>query len=128
MSLGNLGPSRLWSRFSDTWLVTRQAAVLFFVSTILVLALTPVFLGRIDTAQMPFWTRLPWGILGISGPLAIVFLWLGMWWYWVRLDRSRSPAKRFWFTVMLIGFWYGSCVYCYFVYLPQVNRRGRMGD
>jgi hypothetical protein len=36
------------NRFKDDWLVTRQAAKLFFASTICVLALTPVFLGKID--------------------------------------------------------------------------------
>jgi hypothetical protein len=35
---------------------------------------------------------------------------LGMW------------AKRMWFIVLLVGFWWGSCLYRYFVYLPQVFR------
>ena len=109
--------------FKDEWLATHQAGRLFLVSTFLVLALTPVFLGRIDTSTMSFWTRLPWGILGILGPIALFFLWLGMWRYWVRLDNSKVWAKRAWFVILLFGFWWGSCVYCYFVYLPQVFRR-----
>jgi len=55
----------IWTWFKDEWLITRQAAKLFFLSTLLVLALTPVFLGKIDTNTMSFWARLPWGILGI---------------------------------------------------------------
>lgn len=69
----------IWNWFRDNWLVTRQAATLFLVSTILVIALTPVLLGRIDTKEMLFWARLPWGVLGVLGPVALFFLWFGMW-------------------------------------------------
>jgi hypothetical protein len=113
----------IWTWFKDNWLITRQAAKLFAVSTALVLALTPVFLGKVDTSRMSFWTRLPWGILGILGPIALFFLWFGMWRYWVRIDRSPIWTKRMWFVVLLIGFWWGSCLYCFFAYLPQVIRR-----
>jgi len=116
----------LWSRFKDEWLITRHAAKLFVVSTFLVLALTPVFLGKIDTKTMPFWTRLPWGILGVLGPIALFFLWFGMWRYWVRIDNSKVWIKRIWFLVLLVGFWWGSCLYCFFVYLPQVFRRAKV--
>jgi hypothetical protein len=47
----------IWTWFKDEWLITRQAAKLFFLSTLLVLALTPVFLGKIDTNTMSFWAR-----------------------------------------------------------------------
>jgi hypothetical protein len=91
----------IWTWFKDDWLITRQAAKLFAVSTFLVLALTPVFLGKVDTARMSLWSRLPWGILGILGPIALFFLWFGMWRYWVRIDRSVAWAKRLWFVVLL---------------------------
>jgi hypothetical protein len=116
----------IWTWFKDEWLITRQAAKLFFLSTLLVLALTPVFLGKIDTNTMSFWARLPWGILGILGPIALFFLWFGMWRYWVRIDRSGRWAKRMWFVVLLLGFWWGSCLYCFFAYLPQVSRRAKV--
>ena len=113
----------IWNWFKDEWLVTRQAVKLFFLSTLLVFALTPVLLGKIDTSTMSFWARLPWGILGILGPIALFFLWFGMWRYWVRIDRSGRRAKRTLFVVQLLGFWWGSCLYCFFVYLPQIARR-----
>jgi hypothetical protein len=125
MTFENIGPSRLWNRFKDDWLATRQAARLFFASTILVLAMTPVFLGRVVTTNMPLWMRIPWGIFGMVGPIALFFLWIGMWRYWVRVDDSKAYAKRLWFLILLLGFWYGSCLYCYFVYLPQVIRSNR---
>jgi hypothetical protein len=128
MALENIGPSGLWNRFKDDWLITRQASSLFLASTILALALTPAFLGTGVTANVPLWMRIPWGILGIVGPLAVCFLWLGMWRYWVRIDDSAAYAKRLWFVILLLGFWYGSCLYCYFVYLPQVMRTRRNAE
>jgi hypothetical protein len=113
----------IWTWFKDDWLITRRAANLFLLSTFLVLALTPVFFGKVHTASMSFFARLPWGILGILGPIALFFLWFGMWRYWVRIDRSAAWAKRMWFVVLLVGLWWGSCLYCFLVYLPRVYRR-----
>jgi hypothetical protein len=111
-----------WLR--DDWLISRRTTILFFVSAVLVIALTPVFRGM-DTTNLTFWQRLPWGILGIVGPIGLFFLWLGMWRYWVRLDRSSTWMKRIWFLVMLIGFWWGSVLYYFFAYLPQVMDKTR---
>lgn len=116
----------VWTGFKDNWLVTRQAAILFLVSTFFVIALTPVLLGLIDTDGMRFWARLPWGVLGVLGPIALFFLWFGMWRYWVRLDNANRWVKRIWFLLLLVGFWWGSCLYCFLVYLPQVFRRTRV--
>jgi hypothetical protein len=73
---------------------------------------------------MSFWSRLPWGILGVLGPVAIFFLWFGMWRYWVRIDRTAGWERRKWFIVLLVGFWWGSCLYCMLVYLPQIYGKG----
>jgi len=116
-----------WSWFKDDWLVSRRATVMFFVAVILVLAVTPLFLGSVeDPAQMPLGGRVFWTILGMLGPIGLFFLWFGMWRYWVRLDRSRVYVKRLWFVILIIGFWYGSCLYYFFVYYPQVSRRARL--
>src|ERR1700749_946633 len=48
--------------------------------------------------------RLPLTTAAILGCLGLIFLWLGMWWYWVRLDDSGRWSKRFWFIVLLAGF------------------------
>jgi uncharacterized BrkB/YihY/UPF0761 family membrane protein len=111
------------SWLKDDWLVSRVSTVAFFLSVLAVIALTPIFLGTIDTTKMTFWQRLPWGLLGIFGPVGLIFLWLGMWRYWVRLDNSRRWVKRIWFFVLLVGFWWGSCLYYFLAYLPQVLRR-----
>jgi hypothetical protein len=112
------------SLLRDDRLLSRRFAKLFFLSAILVIALTPVFAG-VDTTKMSFWRRLPWGLLGVFGPIGLLFLWFGMWRYWVRIDNSEAGAKRLWFFVLLIGFWWGSALYCFFVYLPQVFRKTR---
>lgn len=112
------------SLLRDDWLVSRLAVKVFFISAVLVIAMTPIFVG-VDTTNMTFWHRLPWGILGIIGPIGIVSIWLGMWRYWLRLDTSPKGVKRVWFLVLLIGFWWGSCAYYFLAYLPQVMRRSR---
>ncbi len=110
------------SLLRDDWLISRLSVRLFFLSSLLVIAMTPVFIG-VDTAKMTFLQRLPWGILGVVGPIGLFFLWLGMWRYWVRLDSSRVWVKRIWFPVLLFGFWWGSVLYFFSIYLPQTLRR-----
>jgi uncharacterized BrkB/YihY/UPF0761 family membrane protein len=111
------------SLLRDDWLVSRLSMKLFFLSALLVIAMTPVFMGVVDTNKMTFLQRLPWGILGVVGPLGLFFLWLGMWRYWVRLDDSKRWMKRVSFAVLLIGFWWGSVLYFFLVYLPRMTRR-----
>jgi hypothetical protein len=126
MLFEDIGPSGVWRSFKEDWLITPRAARLFFASTIFVLALIPVFQGRVDPATLALWMRISLTIFGMVGTLALLFLWIGMWRYWARVDDSRVYAKRLWFLILLFGFWYGSCFYCYFVYLPQVTRRNRV--
>lgn len=116
----------IWKWYKDDWLVTRQAAILFLISSLAAVSLTPVFFGKVDTATMSFWARLPWGILGIVGPIALFFLYFGMWRYWVCIDDSRKWAKRATFLLLLLGLWWGSCLYCWCVYFPQALRQSRV--
>ncbi len=116
----------LRSFLKSLWITTRQAAITFAACILLILALTPVFLGKVNANTMPFWTRFPWGILGVVGPVAIFFLWIGMWSYWVYFDTSGAWAKRISFLILLLGFWWGACIYYLFVYLPQTVRRSRL--
>jgi hypothetical protein len=111
-----------WHWFKDDWLITRQAAKLFVIAAFLVLAVTPALLGRIDIKTMASSMRLAWNIVGALGSFALFFLWFGMWRFWVRVDNSRHWVKRVWFFVLLVGVWWGSCLYCFFIYLPQIHR------
>ena len=109
-----------WKRLFDNWLLTSQAAKLLLASTILVLGMTPIFQGKVDPAGVSLGIRVFWTLFGVFGTLALLLLWLAMWRYWAIFNKSRSYEKWLWFLVMLIGFWYGSCLYCYVVYLPQI--------
>jgi len=120
--------TQIWDWFTDNWLSSRQAARLFFVAVVFVLALIPVFLGSVDPARMSLAMRIPWTIVGLVGPVSFFFLWFGMWRYWVRLDHSRAVAKRFWFVIRLFGLCYGGCLYYFLVYRPAGESEREHGD
>jgi hypothetical protein len=114
----------IWTWFKDEWLITRQAAKLFFTHPY-----TGIHTRRsrleIDIEKMSFWPRVPFAIYFVLLPIAIFFLWFGMWRYWVRIDHASRRDTRMWFVILLVGFWWGSCSYCLFVYLPQTFNRAR---
>ena len=121
MRFDRIGPLGLWNRFDEGWIATRQAGLLFFIASLFVVALTPVFFGFVEPSTSRI-INVFWGVVGVVGAFSIFFLGMGMWRYWARVDASRKLAKRFWFLVMLVGFWYGSCLYCWCLYLPCVMR------
>ncbi len=110
---------------NDNWLASPTAVKFFLISTIFVVASIPLAEGWIDITKTTLGIRLPLTILAILGTIAILSLWIGMWLYWIRLDGSGIWAKRAWFFVLLVGFWYGAVPYYFFVYRPQVTRRAR---
>lgn len=111
-----------WKMFGDKWLTTRGAAKLFFLGTLLVPALAIQVFGGIVVPQLPRWERTLWGMLDIAIAAGGIFLWFGMLRYWMRFDDSRVFAKRIWFPIVLLGAVWGSFLYYYCVYLPQVLR------
>ena len=56
--------------------------------------------------------------VAVTGTTAALYLWIGMGWYWLRLDRSGSSAKKFWFVILLLLNWVGAIVY----YLARYRR------
>lgn len=125
MRLDEIGPLRFFRRFTDEWLVSRQAATLFLVSVPFILALTPFLLGWVTVTNPTIWMNVLGAIIGVAGPIALFFLWLGMWRYWMRLDDSTVVAKRIWFAVLLVGLCYGSILYFFLVYRPQLIARAK---
>lgn len=114
-----------WLR--DDWLLSRVTAKVFLSAAVCIVALIPVFEGWVSSRNFPGWFQLPWTIIGMVISAGIVFLMLGMWRYWIRIDDSPRAWKRLWFFVLLFGFAYGSTVYCFFVYMPQLNRQRARG-
>lgn len=118
-------PCRL---LEDDWLTSRRTNKFFLLSALCVLGVTIEYFLKIDTSKMSFWRRLPFGLTGIVEPFGLIFIWLGMWRYWVRLDDSNVWIKRGSFLLLLIGFWWGSVVYYFSVYLPQMARLRKVQD
>jgi len=113
----------VWDWFDDNWIQTQQAVRLFVAAIVLVLGLTAIEVSHIDIERTSLLLRLPLTIVGLLGILSLFFLWIGMWRYWIRLDSSRTWPKRISFALLLLGFWYGACVYCLLIYIPQVNSK-----
>jgi Phospholipase_D-nuclease N-terminal len=55
-------------------------------------------------------------VVGVTGASAALYLWIGMGWYWLRLDDSPSSAKKFWFVILLVLNWVGAIAYYFAVY------------
>jgi hypothetical protein len=111
------------SWLEDDWLVSPIVTRIFLSAAVCLIALIPLFLGWFDPRNLPAWLQLPWTVVGMLIATDAIFLMLGMWRYWVRLDDSVGAWKRIWFFVLLLGFCYGSCAYYFLVYLPQVVRK-----
>lgn len=105
--------------YSDEWLRTRQATVLFLLSTIYLLGLTVMLLWeRATSATHSEVVGLVRDTAGTIGAVAGFFLWFGMLRYSLRLERSSKWTHRLWLIIMILGIWIGTCLYCLAVYLP----------
>ena len=109
-------------KISDEWLASRDASRLFAGASVLTLAATAVWLAGVQIQDTGVLSRIFWGTFGVLIPLSIFFLLGGMWNYWMRCDPSGRLARRIWFAILLIGFWYGSILYYAFVYLRTRRR------
>ena|ERR1700674_2490724 len=111
----------------DRLLVSRGGMRFFLVGIVCVIAITILlFLSPPDSSKMPLSNRLLWGIFGIIAPVTILGLFFGMWRYWVKFDDSGKWLKRTSFVLLLVGFWWGSAVYYFIVYLPQFYQRQKL--
>ncbi len=111
--------------FPDDWLVTRRAGKLFLSSAIFMLLLTAFFLSSFTALHFSSWAKLSLDLVGMVGVFSSLFLWLGMLRYWIQIDGSPKWAKRLTLVVMVLGLWYGACLYFFIVYFPQVFRKAR---
>jgi len=82
----------------------------------------------VDPLDTVLWLRILITVIGMGATVGLFFIWLGMWFYWVRLDGSAAWQKALWFFVLLAGFCLGSTLYFLFVYLPQMMRRAKLGE
>ncbi len=58
--------------------------------------------------------------IGAVGAVGILLLYVSMWYFLIRVDRSSRWSKRVSFLVLLVGLIYGGLIYYLLVYLRQV--------
>ena len=108
----------LGSYMTRDWIRSRPASVLFAAAAAICLVVSPFLWWnlpiRIEDSPLPI--RLVFAI----SPLAMIFLWQGMWQYWLAIDDGPPDRKKLWFLVLLFLFWIGSLIYFVLVYLPRV--------
>jgi RHS repeat-associated protein len=111
------------------WLLKKTQRRLFAYAAlgavlICILALAIDLIPDNETTQIT--QTLPAKILGVAlgliGAPTVLWLWVGMAWYWLRLDSSPRRQKIAWFLVLLMLNWIGAIAY-YFV----VFRRAQPG-
>jgi hypothetical protein len=113
----------------DEWLETRGASIFFGICVAALLAASILsYMARAGFTPYMFHGGLYWvaeilvDALAAIGAFGEISLWLGMWRFWVRLDKSSSGMKKFWFFVLLFGIWYGAAVYYFAIYRPRISR------
>lgn len=108
---------------SDDWFSSPIAATFLFIGALFVIALTACY--NVDLSKLSGWQANVTNVLGGIAAIAILSLYWCMWAYWTRIDDSTPAAKRVWFAILLVGVVWGSALYYFSVYLPQVLRRRR---
>ena len=108
---------------SDDWFSSPIAATFLFIGAIFVIALTACY--NLDLSNLSGWLANVRDVVGGIAAIEILSLYWCMWAYWTRIDDSRRSVKRLWFAILLIGVIWGSALYYFSVYLPQVLRRRR---
>jgi hypothetical protein len=116
--------------FRDDRLVSSRYAVLFGVSAAMTIGLI-FFMGHSrspwaarlsDPSHFPPGLKLLWLLLFTATLASVFFLWLGMWFYWARMDYSGKVVKTISFFVLLFGAFYASIAYYLSFYLWQTIR------
>jgi hypothetical protein len=118
-----------WMPKWDEWLQTRGASRFFgFCTAGLLVATIFSYLAGAGFTPYMFHSGLYWvaeifeDALGAIWAFGAISLWLGMWRFWVRLDKSSSGMKKFWFFLLFFGVWYGAAAYYFAIYRPQISR------
>ena len=70
-----------------------------------------------DERVLPPLVRILGGlIIGTVMVPLVLLLYVGMGWYWLKVDTSPRKRKVIWFLILLFGNWIGAIPYYYYVY------------
>ena len=67
---------------------------------------------------LPGFVSILFGVWGLYTGAGAMILWIAMWIYWARIERSSGRLG--WFLVLLIGMYYGALIYA--IYLWTTGR------
>jgi len=115
--------SLIWDRIGNEWLVGKTASILFGISAIIIIAMTPIWFGLMVIPDATWWGDLLLAIFGVISTIGGFFLWLGMWRHWAKCNQSKPIIKRLWFLILIFGLWYGAIAYYILAYLNSVRQR-----
>jgi uncharacterized membrane protein len=114
---------------TSDWLTKPRTARLFLVSSVLVLV-SGAF--AISLYEISGWSvfhlietstvfKTLCGLLGVVTAPAGIYVFVGMLWYWARLDTSSRFRKALWFMLFLTTGFIGLAIYSLSVYRKQVQ-------
>ena len=63
------------------------------------------------------------GIVGVVAAPSMVYVLVGMLWYWAKLDTSTHLQKTLWFLLFLVTVFFGTAIYSIAVYRRQVTNQ-----
>jgi hypothetical protein len=55
-------------------------------------------------------------VWGVYTGFGAVGLWIGMWIYWAKLEKSPFRVRAGWFTLLMLGMHYGALIYAIYVW------------
>ena len=64
---------------------------------------------------LPGFVSVAFGVWGMYTGAGAMVLWIVMWKYWARFERSSPSARIGWFMVLLVGMYYGGLIYALYV-------------
>src|ERR1700719_35066 len=98
---------------------TRQRALQrYFLLAAIVACICLLFglfasVARLDETKIVLPLRITAGLLlGATGAISALFLWLSMWSYWWQVDRHKRGMRIFWMLALSLGNWAGATIYC----------------
>jgi hypothetical protein len=113
----------LWSRVGERWFATPRAVQIFSWAFLASVGATigvglPDFSEKIDSmpGSLYLFVHTLYVLFAAVLPFGAIFLFLGMFRYWSRLDDSPKSVRTKWFWVLLLGTWLGACFYFVYVY------------